>query len=493
MGKSAPGPAGFLGSPAALEMQEAACRQALRAQPGNVQHLFNLAMLLMQQPAKHDEAIDCYRLISQLAPHQIEGHNNLGNLLFAKGQLEDALACFERALALKPGNVDVRNNIGSVLKELGKPADALEVFQKALKRKPGDADLLNNIGEAYRALDKPDEAAAHFRRALVIRPKFPQAEWNLGLVTWMNGDLAAGFRLYEKRFEPEHMMRFANTGLRAMLAKLGAKPRWRGEDLAGKNLLVWTEQGMGDTLMMMRYLPLLRQKNVGKLTVYCEEQLLGVFDCLGVPALGKQVEPPADSYDLHCSIMSLPHLFGTTLESIPADVPYLHIPAARSAPWNARLAEMSGMKIGLVWAGNMSMKGDRLRSIALDRFAPLMDMQGARFFSLQKGPPSAQLQGSGFLIVDWMSECRDLLDTAALIAGLDLVISVDTSIAHLAGAVGKPVWLLNRFESEWRWMREREDSPWYPSMRIFRQPALHDWDGVMQMLKTELAARLTNQ
>jgi len=199
-----------------------------------------------------------------------------------------------------------------------------------------------------------------------------------------------------------------------------------------------------------------------------------------------ELDIPLDSFDFHCSIQSLPYLFGTTLESIPADVPYLRLPALAGKKWEKPLSRFAGLKVGIAWAGNKHTARDQLRSIALSCFAPLIALRGVRYFSLQKDAAALQLQETNWPILNWMDASNDLLDTAALINQLDLVISADTVIIHLAGALGKPVWLLNRFETDSRWLIEREDSPWYPTMRIFRQPAMHDWTSVMETVSSEL-------
>jgi hypothetical protein len=256
--------------------------------------------------------------------------------------------------------------------------------------------------------------------------------------------------------------------------------------LKGQTLLVWTEQGAGDNFMMMRYLPLLKQKGVGSIIVYCEPSLVKIMLAMTSMIVGKQLGLSKDTFDLQCSTMSLPYLFGTRVESIPASTPYLNLPPAAGRKWGEQLKKFPGLKVGIAWAGSKTMARDRFRSVALELFAPLMAVQGVQFVSLQKDGVAHDLAARDWRILDWMDACEDWCDTAALIASLDLVISVDTGIVHLAGALGKPVWLLNRFESEWRWMIDRKDSPWYPSMRIFRQPEIRDWASVMESVAAEL-------
>lgn len=238
--------------------------------------------------------------------------------------------------------------------------------------------------------------------------------------------------------------------------------------------------------MMMRYLPLLVKRNIKRLVVYSHPALKRVF--ANIPG-GNHIDVvpitealPFDAFDLYCPIMSLPYLFKTRLDTIPNKVPYLFIPEEMKQWWRTRLAEITGVKVGLVWAGGKLASTDKNRSILIKKFALLTAMEGVRWVNLQKGQESGQLKELGWDLIDWMDECEDYLETAALVDQLDLVISVDTSVAHLAGALGKPVWLLNRFNSEWRWLLGREDSPWYPSMRIFRQRERGDWHGVIKQV-----------
>jgi len=293
--------------------------------------------------------------------------------------------------------------------------------------------------------------------------------------------------LNERRFDFESKEQLAQLGIWPNIERFAGKPRWDGGNLQGKTLLLWTEQGMGDNVMMMRYIAHLKQKGAGSVIVYCHPALINTMQTVADLVVGTNVDMPLDAFDLHCSMMSLPHLFGTTLQTIPNDVPYLTVPPAIAEKWESLLKESRRLKVGIVWAGHQTMGKDHLRSIDPKLFAPLMALDGIQYVNLQKFGSTQQLTSDASQVLDKMAEAEDFLDTAALIGNLDLVISVDTLVAHLAGALGKPVWLLNRFESEWRWMSGREDSPWYPSMRIFTQPALHDWESVLARVAVELA------
>jgi tetratricopeptide (TPR) repeat protein len=460
----------------------------LRGAPRHHEALFKLALTcnLLGLP---EEAKTYYDRVLLLTPKMAEANNNLGEIYYRQGQLDQALACFERARAERPHSAEAHNNTANVLKDQGKFEAALASYDKADELRPGNAAVLCNSGDVLRRLNRFDESISRLRKAIAIKPELTEAHHNLALALFMRGDLGAGLPLYEKRLDVGKNPQFAAfgaSGVAAMLSKLSAIPRWQGEPLQGKSLLVWTEQGIGDSLMMLRYIALLKAQGAGLTAVCCGPELAGIFlDNVDV-VIDRRAQFPAGSFDLHCPIMSLPYCFKTTLDNIPNHVPYLTVPTAARNRWAARFRQFPGPRVGLVWAGNRQLKSDHLRSTTLARYAPLMQCAGVHFFSLQQGEAARELQSVDWPIQDWMHDCGDIAHTAALIDHLDLVISVDTAVAHLAGALGKPIWLLNRFESEWRWMMEREDSPWYPSMRIFRQPAVHDWDSVIARVCIQL-------
>jgi len=468
-----------------LQEAEAIYRQLLAEHPAHHEAMFNMGILLNHQ-RNFDDAIGYLRKVLELTPDMVEAHVNLGNVYHQKKDFPAALACFRQALSLRPRSFESHNNVGNVLKEQGDFAGALNSYQKALALKPGSAIVFNNIGETYRSMGRTEEATTHFRKALAVKPDFAQAQWNLSLVFLLAGDFANGLPLYEKRLVPEVLRQSGATGADTLAGRFSSKPRWKGESLQGKTLVVWTEQGYGDNLMMMRYLPLLKEKGAASVIIYCHQKLMKIM-LTQIKLVVDQTTPLAlDNFDVQCPMMSLPYVFGTTLESIPRTIPYLGAPAASSAKWRSQLEKFNGMKVGLAWAGGKDLQKDALRSIALRQFAPLVALDGVQYVSLQKDEAAQQLKQQDWRILDWMEACDDFLDTAALIDNLDLVITVDTAIAHLAGALGKPVWMLNRLDTDWRWMKDREDSPWYPSMRIFRQTTPHDWSKVIEAVTGEL-------
>jgi hypothetical protein len=364
-----------------------------------------------------------------------------------------------------------------VLADEGRVDEAIACYRRALAIRPDFASGHSNHANALAQKGLIGEAEASVAQALRLDPGSSHARFNYAHLKLLQGDYEAGLPAYEARFG-DNALSAGYATLHRRAALLASFPRWKGEAGAGRRLLVWTEQGLGDSLMMLRYLPLLR--GFDKVVVYCERELVRLVEHVpGVDAVVPATEGlPFGEFDCHTPIMSLPLAFGTRTSTIPAKVPYLAVPDRLKAEWAVRLEAVPKPRIGLLWAGGAALPRDRLRSVRLGRLEPLTRARSAGLVSLQKGGPAAQARETGWPIADFMDGCRDLMDTAALVCGLDLVVGVDTAVTHLAGALGKPVFLLNRFESEWRWMLGRADSPWYPSLRIFRQPAPGDWDSV---------------
>jgi len=298
------------------------------------------------------------------------------------------------------------------------------------------------------------------------------------------GDYSEGLALYESRLD---IMR-GNPSVPAATRQILQDPRrWHGDDLAGRRVLVWAEQGFGDSLMMLRYLPMVAARGAREIIVLCEPALARIAaSIIGVNARVSVMQTvPVAAFDVHCPIMSLPFVFDTTLDSIPNRVPYIDVPEGLRTPWQERLVPLALPRVGLVWAGSSNLEEDSRRSVALATFEPII-RSSVSLVSLQKGVGAEQLDHWAGRLIDWMPLCDDFMDTAALIAGLDLVISVDTAVAHLAGALGKPVWLLNRSGSEWRWGLESEHCAWYPTIRIFRQEEATSWAYIVAKMADEL-------
>ena len=426
-----------------------------------------------------------------LDPDNAEGWFNRGTALWKRGHLPDALASYDTAVRLQPGMAAAWSNRALPLVPLGQTQEALASVNRALALEPGHAPAWNNLGSLVLltgARDTPSvarvaQARACFGRALAIDPQDALARWNQATCDLASGKLTQGWAGYEARHAAPAL---------DLPARGFPQPQWVGEaDIAGKTILLHAEQGFGDTIQFVRYAPMLAQRCRVILEVPepLRRLLTGLPGCETIAA-----GAPLPLFDLHCPLPSLPLAFGTTLETIPNQVPYLRTDPDRVALWHARLANLPGQRAGLVWAGNARPDNpdanavDRRRSITLDHYAPLAAVPGISFVSLQVGPPVAP--PPGLVLHDWTAELTDFADTAELIAALDLVITVDTAVAHLAGALGKPVWILNRFDACWRWLLDRTDSPWYPSARLFRQPSHGDWDSVIRQVAAALRERI---
>ncbi len=422
-------------------------------------------------------ALADYDRVAAARPDAAPVHNNRGNALRELGRHDEALAAFDRAVALKPDYAEAYNNRGNAQLELNRLAEALADYERALALKPDFADALVNRGNALHHLGREQEAIASFDRAIALSPELAEAHWNKGLTCLAFGDFERGLQGYEWRWKRDSELKPRDF----------AQPQWRGEDLQGRTILLHAEQGFGDTIQFIRYLPMVIAKG-GRVVLEIPDDLkplLGRID--GVTAIVRRGDalPP---FDLHCPLMSLAGAFGTTLDTIPAPVPYLHAPAERLDHWRARLAGAKAPRVGLVWSGKPTHKNDRNRSIPLALLAPLLHMPGITFVSLQKEYRDADLAVLAKMPLLRLDHAlADFADTAAAIAALDLVIAVDTAAAHLAGSLGKPLWLLLPAIGDWRWLTERADSPWYPSARLFRQPRIGDWSGAIADVTRELA------
>ncbi|MEO6435701.1 MAG: tetratricopeptide repeat protein, partial [Tepidisphaeraceae bacterium] len=331
-----------------------------------------------------------------------------------------------------------------------------------------------NLGCVQRLSGRIDSAIASFETAIGLRPDFAQAHFNLALALLMRGELSRGWEELEWRLQPPGANRTARIH--------HAIPAWRGELLGGRSILLHAEQGFGDAIQFARYVPMVADRG-GRIILMCRPALRRLFERLRGVEQVIEPGPSVPRVDVQCPFMSLPRAFGTTLESIPADVPYLSPPPELIDTWKAKLDGISGMKVGFAWAGSRTNTRDRYRSCRLDDLAPLFEVSGVTFVNLQKGEAGSTLPTG---ILDPTGDLHDWADTAALLANLDLVISVDTAIVHLAGAMGKPVWTLLSAAGEWRWLRDRTDTSWYPTMRLWRQKTLGEWEELMGRVAAEL-------
>jgi len=415
-----------------------------------------------------------------------EAHSNLGQTLEELGQFDEAVASYRLALEINPDLPVTQSNLGNALHTIGINDEAVECCHRALELKPDYAYAHSNLGNSLHDLGQLDDAVASYRRALEILPDYSTAHYNLGTCLLSSGMLSEGWLEFEWRWLTPQLINDRRDFV---------QPQWRGEKAEGQTLLIHAEQGFGDTLQFCRYAPLAASRGLRVILIVQPPlfRLLSQLPDIDLVIKSGDELPP---FDLHCPMLSLPLAFGTTMATIPNISPYLQANKVQVEAWHTRLAALpeKGCRIGLVWAGNprsefpQAAATDRRRSMPLEQLTPLFELSGINIFSLQKGGTESH---RNYPLNDFMDEMNDFADTAALIANLDLVISVDTAVAHLAAALGKPVWILNRYDSCWRWFRERQDSPWYPSVRLFRQPKPGDWQSVIEKVVEELV-HLTN-
>ena len=463
-----------------LAQAEQLISSALARNASNPQAHNNLGNVLLAR-GNAEQAAASYRHAIALRTEYVDAYLNLGSVLLKQGKTDDAAACYERGLAVAPRSARLHFGLAAVHADSGRLEEAVAGFRRALAIQPAYPEAYSGLAAALFALARVPEAEESYRAALTLKPDFSQAKFGCALAKLMQGDYAEGFALFEARFEKSALAEPAAAALRDRVEQLRSVPRWRGERVAGKALLVWTDQGFGDTLMFMRYLRLLKARGFSRVIVQCEPPLARLLRAdPGVDEVVLQeARAPFGEFDFHCPMSGLPLAFGTLLDSIPGPTRYVSVPGTMKEQWARRLAGVGPLRVGLIWAGRRDFPRDALRSIDLQRFAPLFAVGGVAFISLQKGDAAAQAAGTGWAILDYMDECFDLLDTAALIEQLDLVVGVDTGVMHLAAALGRPTWLLNRFESEWRWMLDSENCRWYPTLRIFRQREPGAWEEVL--------------
>lgn len=470
------------------------------------------------QSGRLDEAAILYRRILDADPAQPDAHHLLGVIAAQRGRFDDAIALIGAALAQDGNNPSYLGNMGAALKATGRYDEAERCLSRALVCEPAGADVIANLGASLAAAGRFDDAirwlaravalaARHFEAALnlgvalrnhgrmkeaagafeaarAIRPDSPHLDCEMAVLSLAVGDLSRGWALFESR---KALLGLATTRL--------GKPQWQGETIAGKTILLHFEQGLGDTVQFIRYAPLLAERGARVITVVQPALARLLRSCRGVAEIipwGSALPP----FDLCCPLMSLPQAFATTLDAIPSGEAYLSPPPELVASWAERLGPRRRPRVGLAWAGNPrphdpnSNALDRRRSLSFAAMVPVLGVPGIDFVSLQMGDAAVQ---AGTAIAagrlrDPMAAVTDYADTAAIMANLDLVISVDTSVVHVAAAIGRPVWMLSRFDGCWRWLRGRDDSPWYPTLRLYRQEEPGAWDPVVARVARDLAA-----
>ncbi|MBL1174304.1 FkbM family methyltransferase [Pantanalinema sp. GBBB05] len=447
-------------------------QQAIALMPEHVNARNSLGIALLRL-GELETAKEQFATAIAIKPDYASAHDNLGTVLQRQGELEAAIEHYRQAIALKPNCANAYSNLGAALKEQGKLTESIACYQEAIRLQPDHADAYNNYGGTLVEQGKFHEAIDCYEQAIHYRSDYADAHLNLGIILLTLGDFHRGFTEYHWRWQTKQC-----PDLRYPQAL------WDGDDLHGKVVLLTAEQGFGDTLQFVRYAPLVAQRG-GHVVIACQKPLLRLLNTIG--GIDRCVD--RDRVDvqthLHCPLLDLPLILGTTLETIPAQVPYFQVPPSRvKLPGNGQDA----FKVGIAWAANPSSSTAGKRSCRLNDFLSLLELPQVVLYSLQKDCPEADrpLLTAQERMSDLSDQLQDFGDTAAAIAQLDLVISVDTAVAHLAGALGKPVWTLLSYVADWRWLLDRPDSPWYPTMRLFRQPQPGDWQTVFQHIMTAL-------
>ena len=448
--------------------------RALALRPNHADALSNRGSLLLALN-RFDEALESYDRALAARPNFPEAFSNRGIALEKANRLYEALASYDHALALRPNFAAALYNRGNVMKALKRYDEALADYDRAIVLQPGNDDAHNNRGQVLRELMRYNEALASYDRALVLRPQNVMAHCNAAALRLLTGDFSRGWADYEWRWMKESVV-FAN--------RIFPQPLWRGGDvIAGKTILLHSEQGLGDTIQFCRYVPLVAARGA-RVILEVEKPLHTLMIGLAGAMQVISRDSPLPEFDMHCPLLSLPLAFGTRVETIPSASAYLSAPVHHSMDWRTRLSAKRRPWIGLAWSGNAGHERDRERSIGLRVLLPLLEAE-ATFVSLQKevrADDTTVLKERGD-ILNVGKEFRDFSDTAALMSQLDLIISVDTSVAHLAGALGKPVWILLTYVPDWRWLLDRSDTPWYPTARLFRQNDTRTWDHVIMRVR----------
>lgn len=452
--------------------------KAIDLQPEYAQACNNLGLTL-KDSGKKAEACSWFRRALELQPQYGEAHNNLGLVLKDLQQIEEAELHFRKTIELRRDHEGAYNNLFLLLKDAGRMEEAEACLRQGIAVRPGHALFYYHLGNFMQDLGRLEEAIAAHEKALALKPDYQEADYALGLIYFSQGQYEKAWEKYELRWSL-----FGNFQ--------PPLPLWKGEDLTGKKILLFREQGYGDILQFARYAPLVAAM-AKETTLWVDTPLERLLDNSFSMRVEGGNRVPEGSYDVACALMSLPYWLHTTEETIPAQVPYLLAPEEVVARWRGKLAqavEGKNLRVGVVWAGNPKHKNDVNRSLPIEIFQDLFEIQEIAWVSLQEGVRAKELGKATDIVWDFSAELTDFAETAALITNLDLVIAADTAVAHLAGALGKETWLLLPYIAEWRWQLQREDTPWYPTVRLFRQRQAGDWAEVLGRVKQELSKKL---
>ena len=487
-----------------LSAAEKSFRSAIEARPNATDARKNLGLTLQQQ-ARHVEAIECFEEALRQQPEQAEAFYQLGHAWHTAQHPAKAIPCYQQALHRDPHHSKAHYNLGLAFQQECALEQAVVHYQQALALDAKSIEAHTNLAVAFQGLGDYEQARSHFDRALHLNPNYAEARKNRALLLLQLGEFAEGFAEYEWRWH------FPDLPQRGFIP-----PLWDGSPLAGRTILLHAEQGLGDTLQFVRYAPLVQERG-GRVIVECQPSLIPLLR--GVSGIHHLVPrgSPLPEFDVHCPLLSLPRVCATTVDTIPARIPYLTASTERVRHWQSRLAGERRFRIGLAWQGNPQHHLDRLRSIPLTAFSSLMTISDIVCYSLQKGfgadqvaqipgtwpvadlgpeldlPAVADIHPETPPAIPALETAGAFVDTAAVMKNLDLVITTDTSIVHLAGALGVPTWLLLSQSCDWRWLAQRDDTPWYPTVRLFRQPRLGDWSGVFSRVADELRSCLAKR
>jgi Tfp pilus assembly protein PilF len=440
--------------------------------------------LRLHREGRLEAAADIYRRVLAESPDSFQAHFNLGALLHVQGRVDEAERYYAKAIELRPDYAVAHDNLGNIYHDRGQLAKAIESYKRALQSDPQHFSAWNNLGMGLKELSNYTEAGTCFQKSIEINSNFADAHWNAGILALLEGNLDAGWKGYEWRWK------VYKTQAREFL-----QPRWRGEPFADKTILLYTEQGFGDTIQFIRYAALVKKQHAeATVVVACQKRLLNLLSsCGGIDALVAD-DGQLPTFDVHAPLLSLPGIFRTDADSIPADVPYLFADEALVRSWRDKMAAVKGFRIGINWQGREGNVDSRRRDIPLKLLTALSQIPGVQLVGLQKGSARAELSAVREAIFDpgedFDTSHGGFMDTAAIMKNLDLVITSDTAVPHLAGALGMPVWVALPFVPDWRWLLDRNDSPWYPTMRLFRQKKAGDWRGVFEEIGAALRERM---
>jgi hypothetical protein len=402
-----------------------------------------------------------------------------------RGGLAESITRFRQIIQADPSNVQAWIGLADALREQRQTAESIHACRDALRLEPANIEAMHLLGWGLIDNGQVRDALQLINEALAIAPTDPKLRWLRAFALLLLGDYERGWADYEARWEIPGLSRTRNDF---------PKPQWRGEDLSNKTIYLYPEQGLGDSMQFVRYVPLLRERGPAKILLATPPELESLF-LQSMPDIQQiRAGQAIPMFDYHCSLMSLPLAFGTTLQTIPANVPYLRPREELFMFWRRRLAAYPGVKVGLAWAGGPRSQQNTTRSMHLSQLRELAGLRDIRFVSLQKGDPAKQVAEVPDLdLLDWTGELKDFADTAALVSALDLVVTVCTSIAHIAGATGRPTWTMLAYAADFRWMLERTDTPWYPTMRLYRQPQPQDWPSVIEQVRRDLVGAVWRQ